>query len=420
MAPDHYCPPTPVSLAAASRVRLPSYDVRKLSLDRARRVALAAQGLARSRPDTSPNLGHVRRAIQDLGLVQIDSVNVVQRAHHLTLFSRLGVHDADLVWRGLEEGRLFEYWARMASICPIEDYPLYRYRMERDAEGDWRKIRELNTRAPGYVEDVYRQVAERGPLTPADLDEPGERSGPWWGWADGKVALEWLFAAGRVAVAYRRNFTRYYDIAERVIPAPYLAAPEIPAHEATRALITKSAKALGVGTARDLVDYFSIRMAEGRPVLKDLVVDGTLQEVEVEGWSEPAFLHADARIPRRVEARSLLNPFDTYLWNRDRVERLHGFRYKIEIYVPAPKRIFGYYVLAFLLGHDLVARVDLKADRQAGVLRVPGAFLEDGADPTRVAAELLTELQELAEWLGMVEIQVGRRGDLAVPLRRAL
>ena len=394
--------------------------MRCLTQSQARRVAIAAQGLASPQPSSRPNLGHVRRAIRSVGLVQIDSVNVLERAHQLTLFSRLGPYDNDLLWRGLEERRLFEFWARMASFCPIEDYPLYRYKMESYAKGNWSRIKDLNARAPQYVEAVYQELAERGPLTASELAEPGERKGPWWGWADGKVALEYLFSAGRVAVSFRRNFTRYYDITERVIPTEILEQPPMPSAEAKKRLILKAAKALGIGTATDIINYYWIRVDQGKPILASLVAEGKLVEVEVAGWSQPAYLDADAVIPRSVAVSTLVNPFDTYMWKRERIERLNGFQYRSEIYVPAPKRVFGYYVLPFLLGEDLVARVDLKADRKTGVLRAPGAFLEDGVDPAHVARELARELREMARWLGLGDISVGRKGDLSEHLRRAV
>ena len=394
-------------------------SMRRLTRAEARRASIAAQGLAAPRPAGTPNVGHLRRAVRTMGILQIDSVNVVERAHQLTLFSRLGPYDSDLLWRALEKRHLFEYWARMASFSPIEDFPLFRHRMERHAQktGDWTKA--LNAKAPGYVEAVYTQVAERGPLTVADLDEPGERAGPWWGWADGKIALERLFASGRVAVAFRRNFTRYYDIVERVIPKEFLAASVTP-EEARKRLILQAAKALGVGTARDLSDYYWIRAAEATPAISSLVAEGSLVQVEVEGWTKPAYLYAGTPIPRTINARALINPFDPLMWNRERIERLHGFYYRVEIYVPQPKRIHGYYVFPFLLDDDFVARVDLKADRKAGVLRVLGAFAEDGAKPLRVSRELAIELGEMARWLGLKEIAVSPNGDLAPQLRKAV
>ncbi|HUG75265.1 MAG TPA: crosslink repair DNA glycosylase YcaQ family protein [Acidimicrobiia bacterium] len=386
-------------------------------------MSLAAQGLAAARPTGTPNIGHLTRAVRSMGILQIDSVNVVERAHQVTLFSRLGPYDPDLVWRALEERRIFEYWGRMASFLPIEDYGLYRWRMDaiarRHADGEWTKLADIVERAPTYVEDVYRQVVERGPLAPADLEDPGERGGPWWGWADGKVALEHLFITGRLSVAHRRNFTRYYDVTERVIPEEHRQVA-LPADEARRQLIRQAAKALGVGTARDIIDYYWIRVEHGRQIIDDLVADGELIEVQVEGWSEPGYLHSEVGVPRSVDARSLINPFDPMAWNRDRLERLHDFHYRIEIYVPPPKRVYGYYVYPFLLGDDLVARVDLKADRKPGVLRVPGAFAEGGVDRVRVARELAAELRDMAGWLGLGEIEVGEKGDLAGELRKAV
>ena len=391
--------------------------MRRLSIEEVRRVAIASQGLAAPRPAGNPNLGHLRRVIQKMGVLQIDSVNVVERAHHLTMFSRLGPHDSSLLWRALDERLVFEYWARMASFSPIEDFPLFRHRMDRYADG--KRVRELNAKAPGYVESVYDQVVERGPLTPADLDEPGTRAGPWWGWGQGKVALEYLFAAGRVTVSHRRNFSRYYDVTERVIPSEYLDMDSIPPEEATKRLLLKAAAALGVGTARDITDYYAIRGAEGSAGLKSLVADGSLIEVEVNGW--PAtYMHARSRIPRAIRARALINPFDPLMWNRDRIERIHGFRYRVEIYVPAPKRVHGYYVFPFLLGEDLVARVDLKADRAAKVLKVHSAFLEPGADPLHVSHELGEELREMARWLRLEDIAIGSKGDLARQLLKSI
>jgi hypothetical protein len=355
-----------------------------------------------------------------MGVLQIDSVNVVERAHHLTLFSRLGPYDTDMLWRALDERRIFEYWGRMASFCPIEDYSLYRWRMDRHGEGTWQRVKMLREKAPGYIEDVYRQVSERGPLTASDLDEPGEKGGPWWGWADGKVALEYLFAVGKVSVSHRDNFTRYYDLAERVIPDERLLAEVPNARDAQKRLLVRAARSLAVGTARDLIDYYWIRPPLGRELLAELVSEGALAEVEVGNWGEPAYMHPEARVPRSVHTRRLINPFDTHAFNRDRLERLHGFQYRIEIYVPQPKRVYGYYVFPFLLGDDLVARVDIKADRKRGVLMVPGAFLEEGQDAKRVARELALELGEMARWLGLGEIEVGKKGDLAGELGRAV
>jgi uncharacterized protein YcaQ len=398
--------------------------VRRLTKAQVRRAHIAAQGLASPRP-AAPNLGHVVRSIQKMGVVQIDSVNVVERAHQLTLFSRLGPYDPDLLWRAQRERRVLEYWAHMASFLPIDDWPLYKFRMERTRAHGWPTIHRLHREAPGYIESVRRQLEERGPLTTSDLDEPGDRKGPWWGWADGKHVLEWLFIIGDAAVAERRNFTRYYDLAERVIPADLLDAPAVPLEEAVRILLMRSAERMAVATAKGLADYYRVSMIKGisplpRRLVEGLAAEGSLVEVDVAGMTGPMFMHPDATIPRTVEARALLNPFDPIVWFRDRTEQLYDFHYRVEIYVPAAKRVHGYYVFPFLLGDELVARVDIKADRQAGVLRVPGAFLEDGHDPVRVAREMAIELGELARWLGLGEIAVGRKGDLVSALRSAV
>ncbi|HAX82915.1 MAG TPA: cytoplasmic protein [Actinobacteria bacterium] len=363
---------------------------------------------------------HVRKAIDTMAVLQIDSVNVVERAHQLTIFSRIGPYDPDLLWRALRQREIFEYWAHMASFVPIADWPLWKHRMEHQKQHGWHSIHRLRKEAPGYIESVQRQVAERGPLTVSDLEEPGERRGPWWGWADGKHVLEWLFECGDLAVAERRNFTRYYDIAERVIPAVHREAPTVPAEEAYRTLLLRSAERMGVGSAKGLVDYFRLPITEGRRLVAALAKEGALVPVEVAGWDEPLFMHPGTRFPRSVEARALLNPFDPIVWFREHTERLYDFHYRVEIYVPAPKRNYGYYVFPFLLGDRLVARVDIKADRKAGVLQVPGAFLEDGHDPKRVARELAIELGEMARWLGLGDIAVGKKGDLAAPLAAAL
>jgi uncharacterized protein YcaQ len=353
-------------------------------------------------------------------VLQIDSVNVVARAHELTLFARLGPYDPAVFRRFVEERReAIEYWAHVASFVPADTWPLFRHRM--DAERPWRAITKLRDARPGYIEALLEDVRARGPLTASQLEDPGERRrGPWWDWDTGKAVLEWLFTTGEVSVAGRVNgFTRAYDVPERVVPAQYLEAPAVPAAEAHIELAARALRAMGVATARDLADYYRMPLKEGRAAAAALLAGGRAVPAEVEGWGEPALLDPEAVIPRRVEGRALLCPFDSLVWYRERAERVFGFRYRIEIYVPRPQRQYGYYVFPFLLGDRLAARVDLKADRQAGVLRVPGAFGEDGIDRSRVAAELATELETMAGWLGLGRIEVGRRGDLAGPLRAA-
>jgi uncharacterized protein YcaQ len=273
---------------------------------------------------------------------------------------------------------------------------------------------------PAYIQAVLDEVAERGPLATAELSDPGAARGPWWGWADGKVALEFLFTSGRLAIAGRRGFTRLYDLTERVIPGDVLALPTPGRDEAKRKLVELAARALGPATVGDLADYFRIGTADARRRVQELVDAGVLRPVAVEDWRERAFLHRDSDAPARVRARALLSPFDSLIWERGRTERLFGFRYRIEIYTPAPRRVHGYYVLAFLMGESLVARVDVRADRTAGVLRAPAAFAEPGARPARVAPALAAELRRLAAWLGLEAVEAGDRGDLAANLRRAL
>lgn len=395
--------------------------MKRLTRSQARRVAIAAQGLDGDRPSGRIDRRHLHRALATVGALQIDSVNVVARAHHLTLFARLGAgYDRELVWKALRDHRtLFEYWGHEASFLPVEDWPLFRHRM--DGVHPWRAIVKLRDEHPGYIEAVLDEVCERGPVSASGLSDPGpSRREAWWGWNEGKLALEWLFATGRVTVAERRNFTRYYDVPERVIPAKHLAADPVPRGEAHRLLLLRAAGACGVATAKDLIDYYRLPVSDGRAAVADLAAAGALVEVEVEGWKEPGYVHPEVRVPRRVNARALLGPFDSLVWNRERVERLFGFRYRIEIYVPRAKRRFGYYVFPFLLGDALVGRVDLKADRAAGTLRVPGAFSEAGADRERISAELAAELLGMAEWLGLEAVAVGGRGDLAAPLGAAL
>lgn len=363
--------------------------------------------------------------IRRLGLLQIDSVNILVRAHYMPLFSRLGAYDRaalDGMAFRRRAGALFEYWAHEASLLPVEQQPLLRWRMERAArnEGIWQGIASIASERRAYVDAVLAEIAARGPLGASQLSEPGSRSGRWWGRADGKRALEYLFWTGQVTTAARRNFERLYDLPARVLPQAILAAPTPSEADAQRSLTMIAARALGVATAGDLRDYFRLKPADGARAIAALVDTGELAEVTVEGWRHPAYLDPAARVPRRVEAAALLSPFDPLVWERARTERLFGFRYRIEIYTPATKRTHGYYVLPFLWGERLAARVDLKADRAHGTLRVLAAYAEPGLPETTGAAALAAELRRMATWLGLARIAVGRRGDLASGLRRAL
>jgi uncharacterized protein YcaQ len=397
----------------------------RLSAAAARRIALAAQGFGVSRPNGGSNAGHVKRAIERLGLLQIDSVNVLARAHYLPLFSRLGNYDADhldrAAWGRKSQRRLFEFWAHEASLLPLSSHPLFRWRMQRAAAnaGDGKgKLHEFRREKAAFIGEVRRELADRGPLAASELANGGERRGPWWGWNDGKLALEWLFFAGEVTTATRRGtFERVYDLTERVLPAEVLGLPTPAAEEAQRALLRMSARALGVATEGDLRDYFRLGVADTKARLGELVESGDLLPVEVEGWSKPAYLDPTARQPRRVEARALLAPFDPLIWERARTHRLFDFFYRIEIYTPLAKRKHGYYVLPFLLNDRLVARVDLKADRPNSRLLVHTAHLEPGAEARPVAAPLREELRLMADWLGLEDVSLPRTGSLGRAMR---
>jgi uncharacterized protein YcaQ len=396
----------------------------RLSLDEARRLALGAQGFGSPRPTGRVDRRHLRRVLDHMGLIQIDSVNVLVRSQELPLFARLGPHPRTLIADATAAGELFEYWVHEASHVPTEHHHLHRWQMARDHK--WGRFMQLEHRRPGYVDEVYRRVAAEGPITAGDLEARVGKKGTWWDWDDGKVALEHLFWSGRIS-AWRRptDFARMYDLTERVIPAQVLARPTPSEDEARKELLVLAARHHGVGTLDDLTDYHRQKSTPCRVLIDELVEEGRLVSVAVDGWRKPAYRHPDVALPRRTDARALLSPFDPVVWNRDRTERLFGFRYRIEIYTPAPKRQYGYYVLPFLLGDELVARVDLKADRQQGVLRVPGAFAEPGAAVVEVAEALAAELVLMADWLQLATVEVGgrdtpARGDLAWPLQQAL
>lgn len=387
--------------------------MRKLTIDQARRYALAAQGFAEPRSNGRVDVRHFRRVVDHIGLVQLDSVNVFSRTHYMPFFSRLGSYDRAALDGWLwGSGEMFEYWGHEASLIPTRDHHLWRWRM--NGNWEWDRVAEIKRDHPGYMEAVLEQVRENGPVKTSDLHDPGQREGTaMWGWSKGKVALEALFMEGLVTAAHRPNFVRMYDLSERVIPSEHLEAEGLEREEAQSILLVRAALSLGVGTASDLADYHRIRMPQARPLFEDLVSEGRLIPVEVVGWDKPAYLHPEARLPRKVEGRALLSPFDNLVWFRDRDERLWDFHYRIEIYVPEPKRVYGYYVLPFLLDGDLVARVDLKTDRKAGALLVKGAFAEPGADMVRVGRELREELETVAGWLGLNDVVLARNGDLA-------
>ncbi|WP_153504887.1 winged helix-turn-helix domain-containing protein [Cumulibacter manganitolerans] len=399
--------------------------MRELSIAAARRIALAAQGFADRAPAGPPTARHLQRVYDRTGVVQIDSVNVLTRAHYLPAYSRLGPYERAAFDR-LEHPRrrVFEYWAHMASLSPVEHHPLLRWRMA-DARGrTWELIDRVVRANPGYVDDVRALVRERGPVTSSQVDpeRTGRVRGEMWSWHDAKAAVEWLFRTGELA-SIRRNaqFERVFDLTERVIPPAVLAAPTPSRDDAQRALLAVAARAHGVATAAHLRDYFRLRGPQTAVLLRELVEEGLLEPVTVRGLRGTWYLHRDARLPRRVPHAALLSPFDPLVWERDRTERLWDCHYRIEIYTPAHKRVHGYYVLLYLLDERIAARVDLKADRGAGVLLVQAAHHEAGSglQPGYVADRLRAELGRMAGWLALERVSVVGKGDLADPLASA-
>lgn len=369
------------------------------------------------------------RTLARTGLLQIDSVNVLQRAHYMPLFSRMGAYDVDLLARAAETEprRIVEYWAHVAAYMPVELWPYMRHRME-----GYRVRGHVWTRERASAQLINSLIAEirgEGAKTSRDLDAglPRRKVDWGWNWSETKRALEYLFISGQLCIAGRNSqFERLYDLPERVLPSEVLARPDPTAHETRVELLRRAALSHGVATVKCLKDYYRLQLERdegGRAptllALEELVETGELLPVTIEGWKRPGFLHRDAALPRKVAARALLSPFDPVVWERERTEQLFDFRYRIEIYVPEPRREHGYYVLPFLLGDQLVARVDLKADRGAGMLVVKAAYAEAGAPP-ETAAELAAELRELMEWLGLGAIAVETRGDLAPALRSSL
>ena len=401
-----------------------------LSLQQARRIALVAQGFRDPR-HAVPTMRTFNRTLARTGVLQVDSVNVLQRAHFMPLFSRMGPYDKTLLRRAAEERprRIVEYWAHVQAYMPVELWPVMRHRREeyRERRGKWWPIVDAR---PGLEAEVLAAVVDRGPVTARDLEEelstgPRTREHWGWNWSEARKVLDFLYMVGEVAIAGRNDqFEVRYDLPERVLPAHVLAAPTPTPGEAARELVRRAARSHGVGTAQCFADYFRMRVQPGsrapgaRAAIAELVEAGELLPVTVDGWRRPAYLHRDAARPRALHARALLSPFDPLVWERARTEHLFGFRYRIEIYVPAPKREYGYYVLPFLLGDRIVARVDLKADRPGRRLLVKAAWSEEHA-PEETPEELLEELWDLAGWLGLDDVVVEERGDLAVRLRAA-
>jgi hypothetical protein len=395
-----------------------------LTPEEARRIALGAQGFGQARPDGEIGRRQLTRLVERLGAIQIDSVNVVSRTHYLPAFSRLGPYSRplfeELAWG--KKRPLFEYWAHEASLLPLATQPLLRWRMAdaHDGVGTWKGIARLLRERRDFVEQVLEEIGERGPMTASELEMGHKGNGGWWGWSDAKRALEALFWTGELTAATRRGtFERVYGLPEKVLPKAILETPTPEREAAQRELLKIAARAMGIATERDLRDYFRMGVAESRARLGELVEAGDLIPVVVKGWREPAFLDPAARRPRRIDAGALLSPFDNLIWFRERTERMFGVRVRLEIYTPAEKRTHGYYVLPFLEGDAITARVDLKADRKAGVLIVQASHAEPWASEA-TAVRLADELKLMAGWLGLERVRIERRGDLAGALEDAV
>lgn len=399
--------------------------VLSFSLKQARRMALAAQGFSGRQPPAQIKAAHLNRLIERLGVLQIDSVNAVVRSHYLPLFSRLGNYSPLILeqaaWSQGRRRSLFEYWGHEASLLPMAMYPLMRWRMERARQGQgiYAQMARFGRERQDTVQRVLQAVEQRGALGAGSLSTREERAGPWWDWSDEKHALEWLFAAGLVTVAGRRGFERLYDLPERVIPGEILQTVVSEA-EALRGLLVHSASALGVATEKDLRDYFRLDPVDSRQRLAELVEEGQLLSCRVQGWKQPAYCLPEPKVLRSVPASALLSPFDSLIWERARTERLFDFRYRLEIYTPQHKRVYGYYVLPFLHHERIAARVDVRAERANGCLAVHAVHEEEqGLDEPGMLA-LALNLRQMAGWLGLQQVKLNCQRPSAARLRLAM
>ena len=404
---------------------MPGPKAEELSAYQARSIALAAQGLQQSGKLVSKelNIYALRRTFQDIGVLQIDAVSVVARSHLLVLRSRLGSSQERLLEvlnRSAYKRRdLTEYWCHEASYLPVQDWPLFKWRMQEAQSGKvWKGIWDFVTNNRKFVEAVHEKIRDLGPSSAGQLGSQ-KKKGSWWSWSDTKIALEWLFWVGAVAVSHRENFTRFYDLSERVLPAEILGSA-LPANQAQRELILKASRHLGVATAEDLVDYHRLPKVEGKKRVGELAEDKLLREVVVEGWDRPGYLHPKTSFEKTTSRSVLLSPFDPLVWFRPRARRLFDFDYRLEIYIPAEKRIHGYYVLPFLDRNKLRARVDVKANLEKNILEVRGAYGEGRTVDQETAESLAHELQALASWRNLDGLKIGKRGNLANPLKRIL
>jgi uncharacterized protein len=394
-----------------------------LSLAEVRRIALRAQGFGAPAKDGKPGRAALQHAIKEIGLLQLDSVNVLVRSHYLPLFSRLGPYDVPAL-DALSQRKpraLFEYWGHEASLIPVDLHHLFRWRMARahGGKGLWGGPSKLAKDKPDFIRAVLNEIGERGPIGAGELSGGGKSTGNWWGWSEGKRALEYLFWTGQVTSAGRRGFERLYDLPERVIPPKHLATPCPGEANAQRRLVDIAARAQGIATEVDLRDYFRLPVADTKARIAELVDEGALRPVAVEGWKQQAYLHRGAPTPASIEASALLSPFDSLIWMRPRTERLFGFHYRLAFYTPKHRRTQGYYVMPLLAGDRLVARVDLKSDRKNGRLLMLGGHAEPGVELGLVTRHLKPQLSRMAAWLGLEKVTVKSRTELANALRRA-
>lgn len=382
-----------------------------LSIADARRMALAAQGFDTARPKTKATQRHVDALISRLGVIQIDSVNVLVRSQELPLFARLGNHDRNAIPRATQQQKLFEYWGHEAAHLPVDVHPLFRWKMNAARTGKiahWGLI-SFYEENKAFVRRTLKYVEQHGPTTARELSTRTEKKGTWWDWDEAKVALEYLFLTGELMSRGRgSDFARVYDLPERVLPQRIIDAPTPSEHEARKQLLVRSAIAQGVATAGDLADYYRQKLATVKPLIADLVEEGELRVVAVDGWAEKAFVHRVAKLPKQLHATALLSPFDSLVWCRPRNERLFNFHYRIEIYTPKEKRTFGYYVLPFMMNGEMVGRVDMKADRSSGVLLAQRVHTEKGVKRSSINDALTAELAAMATWLGLDRVQIGR------------
>jgi len=382
-----------------------------LSIADARRIALAAQGFDTARPQTKATQRHVDTLISRLGVIQIDSVNVLVRSQELPLFARLGNHDRNAIPLATEAQKLFEYWGHEAAHLPVDLHPLFRWKMDAARTGKvthW-GLTSFYEENKAFVKRILKHVEKNGPTTSRELSTRTEKKGTWWDWDEAKVALEYLFLTGELMSRGRgSDFARIYDTPERVLPQRIIDAPTPSEHEARKQLLVRSAVAQGVATASDLADYYRQKLATVKPLIAELVEEGELREVAVDGWTEKAFVHRNVKLPKQLQATALLSPFDSLVWCRPRNERLFDFHYRIEIYTPKEKRKFGYYVLPFMMNGEMVGRVDLKADRAKGILQAHSVHTEKGVKRSVINEALNAELAAMATWLGLEQVQIGR------------